>query len=109
MKVILKFRQVHVDRSHRIEAVFPNLIEELRHFAPVQFADELWYARWRVRDLKLGRKVRFIYQERPHEVAFIAAQIERKEVVYSVVLAARAKKPLDLWKRCHFRGELAKK
>jgi len=46
--------------------------------------------------LKLGRKVRFIYQERPHEVAFIAAQIERKEVVYSFVLAARAKKPLDL-------------
>jgi len=41
MKVILKFRQVHVDRSHPIDAVFPNLIEELRHFAPVQFADEL--------------------------------------------------------------------
>ena len=32
MKVILKFRQVHVDRSHPIDAVFPNLIEELRHF-----------------------------------------------------------------------------
>ena len=40
-EVILKFRQVHVDRSHPIDAVFPNLIEELRHFAPVQFADEL--------------------------------------------------------------------
>jgi hypothetical protein len=36
-----KFRQVHVDRSPRIDAVFPNLIEELRHFAPVPFAEEL--------------------------------------------------------------------
>ena len=41
VRVILKFRQVHVDRSHRIDAVFPNLIEELRQFAPVPFADEL--------------------------------------------------------------------
>jgi hypothetical protein len=41
VRVILKFRQVHVDRSHRIDAVFPNLIDELRPFAPVQFADEL--------------------------------------------------------------------
>ena len=41
MRVFLKFREVHVDRSYRIDAVFPNLIEELRHFAPVQFSDEL--------------------------------------------------------------------
>jgi hypothetical protein len=47
VRVILKFRQVHVDRSHRIDAVFPNLIA----------------------------------------VAFITAQMERKEVVYPVVLA----------------------
>jgi hypothetical protein len=41
------------------------------------------------RDLKLEGEIHF-YQERPHEVAFITALIERKEVVYSVVLA-RAK------------------
>jgi hypothetical protein len=41
-------------------------------------------------DSKLVRSVRFVYQELPHEVAFITAPIERKEILYSVVLA-RAK------------------
>ena len=53
--------------------------------------------------------MKFIYQELPDDGAFIIAQIERNEVVYSVVLA-KAKNPLsheDL--ESHFKGELAKK
>jgi len=46
--------------------------------------------------LEAGQEGAIHLSRTPHEVAFIAAQIERKEVVYSVVLAARAKKPLDL-------------
>jgi hypothetical protein len=66
--------------------------------------DEVW-----VKKLEDGRKVKFIYQELPQDGAFITAQIERNEVVYSVVLA-KAKNPLsheDV--ESHFRGELAKK
>ena len=43
--------------------------------------DEEW-----VKKLEDGRKVKFIYQELPEDGAFITAQIERNEVVYSVVL-----------------------
>ncbi len=66
--------------------------------------DEEW-----VKKLEDGRNVKFIYQELPQDGAFITAQIERNEVVYSVVLA-KAKNPLtheDV--ESHFRGELAKK
>jgi len=53
--------------------------------------------------------VKFIYQELPEDGAFITAQIERHEVVYSVILA-KAKNPLshaDV--ESHFKGELTKK
>ena len=66
--------------------------------------DEEW-----IKKLEDGRKVKFIYQELPEDGAFITAQIERNEVVYSVVLA-KAKNPLsheDV--ESHFKGELAKK
>ena len=66
--------------------------------------DEEW-----VQTLEDGRKVKFTYQELPEAGAFITAQIERNEVVYSVVLA-KAKNPLsheDV--ESHFKGELAKK
>jgi hypothetical protein len=66
--------------------------------------DEEW-----VKTLEDGRKVKFIYQELPEDCAFITAQIERNEVVYSVVLA-KARNPLsheDV--ESHFNGELAKK
>jgi hypothetical protein len=66
--------------------------------------DEEW-----VKKLEDGRNVKFIYQELPQDGAFITAQIERNEVVYSVVLA-KARNPLtheDV--ESHFRGELAKK
>ena len=66
--------------------------------------DEEW-----VKKLEDGRKVKFIYQELPEDGAFITAQIERNEVVYSVVLA-KAGNPLshkDV--ESHFKGELAKK
>jgi hypothetical protein len=62
-----------------------------------------------VKTLEDGRKVKFVYQELPEDGAFITAQIERNEVVYSVVLA-EAKNPLsreDVER--HFKGELAKK
>ena len=66
--------------------------------------DEEW-----IKTLEDGRKVKFIYQELPEDGAFITAQIERNEVVYSVVLS-KARNPLtreDV--ESHFKGELSKK
>jgi len=66
--------------------------------------DEEW-----IKKLEEGRKVKFTYQELLKDGAFLTAQIERNEVVYSVVLA-KAKNPLshdDV--ESHFKGELAKK
>lgn len=66
--------------------------------------DQEWIKR-----LEDGRKVKFVYQELPKDGAFMTAQIERNEVVYSVVLA-KAGNPLsheDV--ESHFAGELAKK
>jgi hypothetical protein len=66
--------------------------------------DEEW-----VKKLEDGRKVKFIYQELPEDGAFITAQIERNEVVYSVVLV-KANNPLSREDvESHFKGELAKK
>jgi hypothetical protein len=62
-----------------------------------------------IKKLEDGRKVKFIYQQLPKDGAFITAQIERNEVVYSVVLA-KARNPLsheDV--ESHFKGELSKK
>ena len=66
--------------------------------------DEEW-----VKTLEDGRKVKFIYQELPQDGAFITAQIERHEVVYSVVLT-KARNPLSREEvESHFKGELSKK
>ena len=66
--------------------------------------DEEW-----IKKLEDGRKVKFIYQELPDDGAFITAQIERNEVVYSVVLT-KAKNPLSREDvESHFKGELSKK
>jgi len=62
-----------------------------------------------IKKLDDGRSVKFIYQELPKDGAFITAQIERNEVVYSVVLA-KAGNPLshsDV--ESHFERELSKK
>jgi len=62
-----------------------------------------------IETLEDGRKVKFIYQELPEDGAFITAQIEGNEVVYSVVLT-KAGNPLtreDV--ESHFKGELSKK
>lgn len=66
--------------------------------------DEEW-----IKTIEDGRKVKFICQELPEDGAFITAQIERNEVVYSVVLT-KARNPLsreDVGSR--FKGELSKK
>jgi hypothetical protein len=66
--------------------------------------DEEW-----IKTLEDGRRVKFIYQELPEDGAFITAQLEGNEVVYSVVLT-KAKNPLsreDVER--HFKGELSKK
>ncbi len=66
--------------------------------------DEEW-----IKKLEDGRKVKFIYQELPEDGAFLTAQIERHEVVYSVVLA-KAGNPLSREDvESHFKSELAKK
>jgi hypothetical protein len=66
--------------------------------------DEEW-----IKTLEDGRNVKFIYQELPVDGAFITAQLEGNEVVYSVVLT-KARNPLsheDV--ESHFQGELSKK
>lgn len=53
--------------------------------------------------------MKFVYQELPEDGAFITAQIEGHEVVYSIVLA-KARNPMkreDV--ESHFKGELSKK
>jgi len=66
--------------------------------------DEEW-----IEALEDGRKVKFIYQELPADGAFITAQIEGNEVVYSVVLT-KAGNPLSREDvESHFKRELAKK
>ena len=66
--------------------------------------DEEW-----IKTLEDGRKAKFIYQELPEDGAFITAQIEGNEVVYSVVLtkARNAMSREDV--ESHFEGELSKK
>ena len=44
-----------------------------------------------IKILKDGRKVKFIYQELPNKGSFISAQIERHEVVYSVLFTRSGK------------------
>jgi hypothetical protein len=66
--------------------------------------DEEW-----IKTLEDGRKVKFIYQELAGDGAFITAQVERNEVVYSVVLT-KAGNPLtreDV--ESHFKSELSRK
>jgi hypothetical protein len=67
-------------------------------------SDEVW-----IKKLEDGRKVKFIYQELPEDGAFLTAQLERNEVVYSVVLT-NAGNPLSREEvESHFKGELSKK
>ena len=66
--------------------------------------DEDW-----IKTLEDGRRVKFIYQELPEDGAFITAQLEGNEVVYSVVLT-KAGNPLSREEvESHFKAELSKK
>ena len=73
-----------------------------------RFGDQMAHEEW-IKTLKDGRKVKFIYQELPEDGAFITAQLERNEVVYSVVLT-KAGNPLSRESvESHFQAELSKK
>ena len=66
--------------------------------------DEEW-----IKKLQDGRNVKFVYQELPEDGAFITAQIEGNEVVYSVLLS-KARNPLSREDvEIHFKNELSKK
>jgi hypothetical protein len=66
--------------------------------------DEEW-----VKTLADGRKVKFIYQELPHDGAFMTAQLAGNKVVYSILLA-KAGNPLTRQDvESHFGDELSKK
>ena len=66
--------------------------------------DEDW-----IKTLEDGRRVKFIYQELPEDGAFITAQIQGNEVVYSIVLT-KARNPLSRQEvENRFKGELSKK
>jgi hypothetical protein len=67
-------------------------------------SEETW-----IKTLSDGRKVKFVYQELPEDSAFITAQLEGNEIVFSVVLT-NAKNPLSREDvESHFNGELSKK
>jgi len=67
-------------------------------------SDEEWF-----KTLEDGRNVKFIYQELPDDGAFITAQLEGNEVVYSVIMA-KARNPLSREDvESHFKRELSKK
>jgi hypothetical protein len=67
-------------------------------------ADDEW-----IKTLENGRKVKFFYQELLEDRAFITAQIEGNEVVYSIILA-KARNPLSREDvESHFKGELSKR
>jgi hypothetical protein len=67
-------------------------------------SDDEWF-----KTLEDGRKVKFIYQELPDDGAFITAQFEGHEVVYSVVMA-NAGNPLSREDvESHFKAELSRK
>jgi hypothetical protein len=62
-----------------------------------------------IETLEDGRRVKFTYQELPHEGAFITAQVEGNKIVYSIVLTD-ARNPLSRDEvESHFEGELLKK
>ena len=62
-----------------------------------------------IKKLPDGRNVKFVYQELPEAGAFITAQIEGNEVVYSVVLS-QARNPLSREDvESQFKSELSKK
>jgi len=62
-----------------------------------------------IRTLKGGRKVEFVYQELPEDGAFITAQLEGIEVVYSVVLTKAGNSLSHEAVESHFQGEFLKK
>ena len=62
-----------------------------------------------IKRLEDGRKVKFIYQELPEDGAFLTAQIERNEVVYSVLLAKAGNRLSREDVESHFKSELSKK
>jgi hypothetical protein len=62
-----------------------------------------------IKTLMDGRKVQYVYHELPEDAAFITAQVEGNEVVYSVVLT-KAGNPLSHEAvESRFQGELSKK
>jgi hypothetical protein len=66
--------------------------------------DEEW-----IKTLEDGRKVKFVYQELVEDGAFITAQTEGNEVVYSIILT-KARNPLSHEEvESRFEGELSKK
>ena len=66
--------------------------------------DEEW-----IKTLEDGRKVKFIYQELPKDVAFMTAQVAGNQVVYSVVLTKQKNRFSREDVESHFEGELSKK
>jgi hypothetical protein len=73
-----------------------------------RFGDQMAHEEW-IKTLKDGRKVKFIYQELPDDGAFITAQLERNEVVYSVVLTKTGNPLSREAVESHFQAELSKK
>lgn len=62
-----------------------------------------------IKTLPDGRRVKFTNLELPEDGAFLTAQLEGNQVVYSILLAA-ARKPLSrAGVESYFEGELSKK
>jgi hypothetical protein len=63
----------------------------------------------RIKTLRDGRKVKFLDRGLPEDGAFLTAQIEGNEVVYSVVLNKARNLVSHEDVESHFKGELSKK
>jgi hypothetical protein len=62
-----------------------------------------------IKKLEDGRRVKFVYQELPEDGAFLTAQLEGNEVVYSILLT-KVKNSLSREEvENRFKGELSKK
>jgi len=62
-----------------------------------------------IKTLSDGRKVKFVCQELPEDGAFITAQLEGNEVVFSVVLTNAGNPLSHADVESHFKDELSKK
>jgi hypothetical protein len=96
-------------RASMLQRKHPAETPIQRTFREITGGNQEWQGEEWIKTLEDGRRVKFTYQELPLDGAFITAQIEGNQVVYSIILA-KAQNPLSRAEvERHFEGELSKK